>query len=57
MTARCALLAGTTAAAVSMARFVVGHAVADWAPKGGVRVDIEVADSPIRSYHERMWCS
>lgn len=32
-------------AAISMARFVVNHAMADWSPDGGVAVDLEAADS------------
>ncbi|MBM9595077.1 N-6 DNA methylase [Rhodobacteraceae bacterium MCCB 386] len=32
-------------AAVAMARFVVGHAVADWSGRGGIEVDIATADS------------
>ena len=34
-----------SAAAVSMARFVVNTSVRDWQPKGGVTLDIRVADS------------
>lgn len=32
-------------AAIAMARFVVSHTVTDWAPDGGVTVDLEAADS------------
>ena len=43
-----------SAAAVSMAKFVAGHAVADWAPIGGVQLDIAVANSLNRSYHQQI---
>ena len=35
----------TSRAAVSMARFVLGHALADWVPAGGCELQIESGDS------------
>jgi methylase of polypeptide subunit release factors len=32
-------------AAISMAKFAIGHAALDWSPKGGTETDIRIADS------------